>query len=129
MSEKNLQKLLKGHKFCLLTTFRKDGRAVPTPMWFAMDDDALYMATLGNSAKIRRLRHQPKVLIAPCTSNGRPLGPALETTARIIVDPEAMAKGEKLLRKRYGLKRRVFMWGMKFAKDKTRAMIAVPVRL
>lgn len=123
----NLKELLKGHKFCLLTTFRKDEQGVPTPMWFATSEDTLYMSTRGNSAKVRRLRRQAKILMAPCTSSGRPLGPSVETTGRLVTDPEELERGEKVLQNRYGLKRRLLMWGMKFSKDQTQAVIAVPV--
>lgn len=123
-SSSSLSQLLKGQQFCLLTTFRKDGTPVPTPMWFAVEDETLYMATRGGSAKVKRLRRQPEVEVGPCTGGGQPTGPQRSAIARVLDSSEA-ARVESLLNARYGLKRRLLSWGLKFARDKTEAHISV----
>ena len=123
--KQTLAELLKGHQFCLLTTYRKDGTPVATPMWFALDKTTVYMSTRGQSAKVKRLRRDPKVKIGPCNGSGRPLGGQWEATGRVVVDPSEAQAGEKCLQDRYGLKRRLLRWALRFSKDKTDALIAV----
>lgn len=119
-----ISELLKGQQFCLLTTLRKDGTSVPTPMWFVIEDETLYMATRGGSAKVKRIRREDKVTIGPCTGGGQATGPQRPATATVLDASEA-ARVESLLNARYGLKRRLLLWGLKFARDKTEAHIAV----
>jgi hypothetical protein len=66
---------IQGHKYLLLTTFRKAGTAVPTPIWFAEDNDKLYVKTRADSGKTKRIRNNPQVRVAPCTIRGKVTGP------------------------------------------------------
>lgn len=120
-----LSEQLKGQQFCLLTTYRKDGTPVPTAMWFAVKDETLYMATKGGTAKVKRLRREPKVKIGPCDGNGRPTGAQVEAVARIVESPTESAEAERYLMARYGLKRRLLRWALRFSRDKTDAHISV----
>ncbi len=62
---------LHGHKYTLLVTFRKDGTAVPTPVWFALlDDRRLVTSTEERTAKVRRIRHDPRARVFPCDPRG-----------------------------------------------------------
>lgn len=77
--------------YLLLTTFRKDGRAVPTPVWFRPEPvpghPPVLLAFSGRGAgKTKRLRHTSRVLVQACTVRGRPLGEAVEAHARLIED-------------------------------------------
>ncbi len=65
-------------KYLALTTFRKDGRAVSTPVWFAHDGDRLVVITGRESGKAKRIRNGSRVLVAPCDMRGRPKGEAVE---------------------------------------------------
>lgn len=124
--KKALSELLLTHPYCLLTTFRKDGTAVPTAMWFAVRDETVYMYTKGGSAKLKRLRRDPRVTIGPCDSSGRPKGPQVEGVGRILDQGSDEAqRAEKLLAERYGLKRRLLLWALSFSKDKSSALLAV----
>ena len=73
-----------GQKYISLTTFRKTGTPVPTPVWFAEDNDRLYVMTRSDSGKYKRLRNNPNVKIAPCTIRGRITGPEFAASARIL---------------------------------------------
>lgn len=123
----SFQELLKGQQFCLLTTFRKDGTPVPTPMWFAFDGVDVVMMTKGQTGKIKRIRGQGKVLLRACNGNGRPLGPQREARATVLTEPDDLARMDKILNERYGLKRKFLRWALKFAKDKTDAAILVSI--
>jgi uncharacterized protein len=98
---------LERHRYLLLVSFRRDGRAVPTPLWFARVNDALYARTQIETAKVKRIRRNPEVLIAACTIRGRPLEPPRPARARVL-PPEEHPIAEQALAKRYGLLRRTY---------------------
>jgi PPOX class probable F420-dependent enzyme len=99
---------LRGHKYCLIVTFKRDGAAVPTPVWFGLGSDGhVYFRTGAAVAKVRRLRNDPRVLVAPCSVRGRPLGPSVEGTAR-VVPPEERERAEEAIQSNYGLGRRFY---------------------
>jgi uncharacterized protein len=95
------------HKYCQLVSFRRDGAAVPTPVWFAVEGGRLYVKTDTPSGKVRRIRNDPRVQVAPCTLRGRRLGPLSEGRGRIVAAHEE-AVAEAALRRRYRLGRRLF---------------------
>jgi len=75
---------IQGQKYILLTTFRKDGTAVPTPVWFAEDNGKLYIKTRADAGKTKRIRNNSQVRIAPCTIRGKVTGPECAASARIL---------------------------------------------
>ncbi len=98
--------LLKGN-YVSLTTFRKSGVAVPTPMWFAESNGIIYIYTGATAGKVKRIRNSGRVTLAPCTANGKVTGEAIEGNARIISDQQEIAQAEFALAKKYGIQRRV----------------------
>jgi PPOX class probable F420-dependent enzyme len=99
---------LRGHKYCLVVTFKRDGSGVPTPVWFGLDDDGrLYFRTGADVAKVRRIRVNPRVRVAPCTVRGKPLGPPVEGTAR-VAGPAEKDHAERAIQSNYGLGRRLY---------------------
>jgi uncharacterized protein len=99
---------LKGQKYCLIVSFKHDGAAVPTPVWFGLDDQGrLYFRTGPDVAKLRRIRNDPRVLIAPCTVRGKPLGQSIEGRAREL-SKEEHEHAEAAIQSNYGLGRRLY---------------------
>jgi uncharacterized protein len=99
---------MKGHKYGLIVTFKRDGEAVPTPVWFGLDDGGrLYFRTGPDVAKVRRIRNNPHVLVAPCTVRGKPLGRSIEGVARELPS-EAHEHAEAAIQSNYGLGRRLY---------------------
>jgi PPOX class probable F420-dependent enzyme len=99
---------VKGHKYGLIVTFKRDGEAVPTPVWFGLDDEGrLYFRSAPDAAKLRRIRNNPRVLVAPCTVRGKPLGPSIEGTAREL-PKEDREHAEAAIQSNYGLGRRLY---------------------
>ena len=88
---------IKGQKYIDLATFRKDGSAVHTPVWFGEKDDRLYVMTRSDSGKYKRIRNNPKVRIAPCTMRGKITGPEFAATVRIL-PPEDWAWASKTVK-------------------------------
>jgi PPOX class probable F420-dependent enzyme len=99
---------LAGKQYALLVTFRTSGEPVPTPVWFGLADEKLYFRSVATAAKLRRIATHPNVLVAPCTANGRPIGPAAPGAARIL-EPDEYSTAERAIRGNYGLSRRIYM--------------------
>ena len=95
----------------LLVSFRRDGTPAPTPGWAAPSAGRLYVRTARASPKVARLRRDPRVLLAPCSARGRPLGAPVEALARVL-PPEHEEIAERALRDAYGLGRAVFEWSL-----------------
>ncbi len=94
---------LKNAQYINLGTFRKDGRCVETPVWFAQADNFLYVFTNNQSGKVKRLRNSPQCRIAPCTFSGSVTGSWQDATALLLDSQEAIKTAHATLRKKYGL--------------------------
>jgi PPOX class probable F420-dependent enzyme len=99
---------LRGHKYCLLVTYRLSGKPVPTPVWFGLGDGNLYVRSEANVAKVKRVRNDPHVRVAPCTARGKPLGPPAEGQARVLDEASAKERAETALAANYGLGRKIY---------------------
>jgi PPOX class probable F420-dependent enzyme len=100
--------ILSGYKYINLTTFRKSGVGVATPLWFAEHQGILYTQTFPAAGKLKRIRHTARVMIASCTLNGKALGQEVEGRARIITDGQEILLAEVALANKYGLTRRIY---------------------
>jgi uncharacterized protein len=89
-------------RYVSLATFRRDGAEVRTPIWFAIAGDGLWVVTGGDSGKVKRLRRDSRVRVAPCDVRGIVHGPWREGTARIAQDPREIADARAMLRAKYG---------------------------
>nr|WP_090273961.1 PPOX class F420-dependent oxidoreductase [Mycolicibacterium komanii]CRL66837.1 PPOX class F420-dependent protein, family [Mycolicibacterium komanii] len=94
-------------EYILLTTFTKDGRAKPTPIWAVPDGDRLIAITQEQSWKVKRIRNTPRVTIAPCDMRGNPKGEAVEAVASIL-DKSVNGATYAAIGKRYGLLGKTF---------------------
>jgi len=90
-----------GHKYLLLTTFRRSGEGVPTAVWFAEVGGALGVFTGPRTGKVKRIRREGRVLIAPCSFRGRVKGEAEEGVGRLVTG-EAAVRIEAALASKYG---------------------------
>jgi PPOX class probable F420-dependent enzyme len=96
-------------KYLSLTTFRQDGTPVSTPVWLVRDGDVLRVITQADSGKAKRLRNDPRVLLAPCDARGNVKGPQIEGMA-MLQDAAKTARTAELVEKRYGLLGKLLMW-------------------
>jgi len=118
-------------KHLSLETFRKTGVGVRTPVWFARDpasNDNLtrfYVYTLPDSGKVKRIRNNPKVRIAPCNMRGDVRGAWVGANARLCSGDE-VEKGQSLLKLKYGLAKRIgdFFSGLR---GRTQAILAIEI--
>jgi PPOX class probable F420-dependent enzyme len=100
--------ILAGHDHCLLVTYKRDGTGVPSPVWFAVKGDRLYVWTEINAYKAKRLRRDPRALIAPCGPTGKPLGDPIAVVGRVLETPEEREEAARLIRSQWHLGRLVF---------------------
>ena len=83
----------------LLTSYRRDGTPVGTPVSLAVQGDRGFVRSPGTAWKVKRIRRDPRVEIAPCTPRGRPTGPSLPATARRLDGDEARHAARALRRR------------------------------
>ena len=83
-----------------LTTFKRDGTPVATPIWFNIIDDKILLTTPATSWKVKRIRNNPRVGFATCTQRGAVTGPVFTGTARII-SAEELVPVLRAKRRRY----------------------------
>jgi hypothetical protein len=103
-------KAFEKQKYLNLETFRKSGVGVRTPVWFVQDGDVLFVRTIADSGKVKRIRNISQVNIAPCKMDGALLGDWIQVEARVISDEEIDHKVDRLLGKKYGLMKTIFSW-------------------
>src|SRR5215471_10203462 len=95
-------------KYLSLTTFKRDGTAVATPVWFATEAGKILVVTDAESYKVRRIRHNPSVTVAECTASGRLCRPPVPARAQILTHHEA-PRTRKLMARKYRLDRIVIL--------------------
>jgi PPOX class probable F420-dependent enzyme len=100
---------IQGQRYISLATFRKNGIAVYTPIWFAEHDGKLYFMTNSKLGKCKRIRNNPQVKIAPCTIRGKITGPEFSATARFL-RPEEFTQIRQAINAKYWLARVPFLW-------------------
>ncbi|GAB2596301.1 PPOX class F420-dependent oxidoreductase [Streptomyces capparidis] len=104
------RKRLGDGKYLLVTTFRRDGRAVPTPVWVVRDGDALGVWTAAGSGKVKRIRNRADVLVAPCDARGRPTGGAVPGRAEVL-GRDGTERYRRLVGRKYGVVGRLVLLG------------------
>jgi PPOX class probable F420-dependent enzyme len=100
---------IRGQKYLSLKTFRKNGVGVATPVWFGEEGDKLYVMTRSDMGKTKRIRNNPKVMVAPCTIRGRVTGEEFPATARIL-PPEEHARARQTINRKYWMARLPLVW-------------------
>lgn len=99
--------LLQSYQCLNLTTFRKNGSPVVTTVWFVVAKNNVYVWTAKQSGKVKRIRSNPTVEIAPSTHLGKPRGPAFRASARLLSVGE-QHRVEQLMNDKYGWRKRFF---------------------
>jgi PPOX class probable F420-dependent enzyme len=100
---------IRGQKYISLATFRKNGAAVHTPVWFAEDNGKLYVMTRSDSGKYKRIRNNPAVTVAPSSIRGNITGPDFPARVRFLPEAE-WNRARQLIRDKYWLARIPFLW-------------------
>lgn len=121
-----LDRLTSG-KYLLLTTFRRDGRAVPTPVWVARDGDAIAVWTMSRSGKVKRIRNSGRVEVGPCDFRGRPSGESVAAQAELL-PPEEALRYQGLMKRKYGFQVTFALLTSRLKRDRD-TNLAIRIRL
>ncbi|MGH9863468.1 MAG: PPOX class F420-dependent oxidoreductase [Candidatus Acidiferrales bacterium] len=105
MSEEKLRPFA-GARYLSLESYRKNGAAVRTPLWFVEEGGVLYISTPADSGKVKRLRRNPRVRIVPSDFRGHPRGDWVEATAHFAEAP-VDARAQELLIRKYGWQKKL----------------------
>ena len=117
---------LKGRKYALLVTFKRDGEAMPTPTWFGLGEDGnFYMQTFADAWKVKRIARDPRALVAPSDPRGKPLGQAIEGRARVLPESE-WDRAESAIQANYGVSRKLYMVPVRNETDATAYIEVTP---
>lgn len=108
-----------------LRTFRKNGEPVDTPLWIAAEGDLLYLYTQKDSGKVKRIRNNPSVEVAPCNMRGQLNGNWLPATAMVDDTPETLQKVIALLLEKYGFQFKLTLWWLGEKAYKGRSVVVV----
>lgn len=114
-----------GQRYLNLESVKRDGTPVQTPVWFAEDQGVLYVYTLAKAGKVKRIRHHPRIRLAPCTMRGTVTGAWVEAEAT-IVDATTAAHGHALLRRKYGWMKKM---GDLYSRLMHRERVVIAIRL
>lgn len=89
-------------KYLSITSYKRDGTAVATPVWFVQQDGRLLVETDASSGKVKRIRRNPAVRVAACTASGRLRGEQFSAVAQVLPDSEVSGV-ERLIMRKYWL--------------------------
>jgi PPOX class probable F420-dependent enzyme len=96
-------------RFLSVTSFKRDGTGVATPVWFVSDGRRLFALTELHSAKVRRMRRDPRVLVASCRAGGKPRHEPVPARADVLTSTAELEYVQKLLLTRYPVSYRLVM--------------------
>lgn len=114
--------------YVLLTTFRRDGRAVATPVWAVRDGDVLAVWTVADSGKVKRIRRSGTVTVAPCDFRGNLRGDAVAGHATLTGSVAGDDRVRKLIARKYGLIGRISMLGSRIRRGR-HGTVGIHIRL
>jgi len=111
MSDDTALAALGDERFVSLTTFRRSGEAVSTPVWVGRDGDALVVTTPRDSGKVKRLRSDDRVELRPCSRSGRIADGVAPLAGRadIVTDAGERDRLTAAIRRKYAVEYRVVM--------------------
>jgi PPOX class probable F420-dependent enzyme len=104
----DLESLFSG-RYLSVTSFKRDGTGIATPVWFVSDDRQLFAFTDLHSAKVRRVRRNPHVLVAPCRVDGKLRSEPVSARAEVLTATPELERVQKLLLERYKVSYRLVM--------------------
>ncbi len=104
----DLEALFPG-RYLSITSFKRDGTGIATPVWFVSDGTRLFAFTDLHSAKVRRIHRDPHVLVAPCRVDGKLRGEPVPARAEVLTANAELERVQKLLLARYRVSYRVVM--------------------
>lgn len=113
-------------QYLSLSTRKRDGSRVETPVWFAQQQSVIFIFSEGDAGKIKRIRNFADVKLSPCTVTGKITGESIDGTAKILTDAKDIQKAHQALVKKYGWQMRLLDMGSALVgKKKKRAFVRI----
>lgn len=115
--------------FMSLTTFRRSGEGVPTPVWVVRDGDVLLVTTVDGTGKVKRLRHDDRVELVPCSRSGKvaPDAPRFSGRAEVLTESGDVQHVRDMLAPKYGLQFRVITLIGRLPRRNPRAQVGLRI--
>lgn len=117
---------LADQNYVALSTFRKNGEIVSTAVWVAQDGESLIVTTAEESGKVKRLRNDPRVRLAPASFSGKVAPGAATVEATVTIEPSA-PELDQLFAAKYKLMYRMFGWMERRRKSEARTMVVLRI--
>ena len=114
-----------GEKVMSLETFRRNGEPARTPVWFLEEDGVIYVHTDDSTGKVKRIRRNPRVRVAPSHFRGKPKADYIEARAELETNPEIVEKYRSRIYKKYGIQGTLTTFMQRFSRSKAKDIIIV----
>ena len=102
-------------RYVALTTFRRNGREVTTPVWIAGENGKTWIYTNIHSGKVKRIRNNGRARVAPCDVRGKVRGDAIDVQASLVEDPVERERGISAFVDKYGWQMRLALFFSKLS--------------
>ena len=113
-----LRSQFEGENVISLETYRKNGEPVRTPVWFLEENGILYVHTGESTGKVKRIKRNPKVRVAPSHFRGKPKTEYVDARAELQTDPATVEKYYSQIYKKYGLVGGLTKFVQRFSRSK-----------
>jgi len=114
-----------GEKVISLETYRRNGQPVRTPVWFLQEEGVLYVHTDDSTGKVKRIRRNPKVRVAPSHFRGKPKADYIEARAELETSPGTVEEYRSQIYKKYGFQGTFTKFLQRFSRSKANDIIIV----
>ena len=128
MGEPGALSKFQGENVISLETYRRNGEPVRTPVWFLQENGTLYVHTADSTGKVKRIRRNPKVRVAPSYFRGKPKAEYVDALAELETSPETVKKYYSQIYKKYGLQGTLTRFLQRFSRSKSTEVI-IAIRL
>jgi len=114
-----------GEKVISLETYRRNGQPVRTPVWFLKEDGTLYVHTDDSTGKVKRIRRNPRVRVAPSHFRGKPKADYIEAQAGLQTNSGTLEKYRSRIYKKYGFQGTITRFLQRFSRSKANDIIII----
>jgi uncharacterized protein len=125
MGEPEALSRFQGEKVISLETYRRNGEPVRTPVWFLEENGTLYVHTDDSTGKVKRIRRNPTVRVAPSHFRGKPKGEYIEARAELEASPGTVKSYHSKIYRKYGLQATFTRFLQRFSRSKANDVIIV----
>jgi uncharacterized protein len=112
-----------GEKVISLETYRRNGEPVRTPVWFLEQNGIIYVHTDDSTGKVKRIRRNPRVRIAPSHFRGKPKAGYVDASAELETNPLTVEQYRSLIYRKYGLQGSLTMFMQRFSRSKAKDVL------